>query len=112
MKTMYPFDNVNLKEKIEEKGLGVYVTNGLKWNRQCSAAAAKANRVLGQIRNSFLCLQEETLRLLYTGLVRPHLEYAISMWNLSTKTNINLIEKIQRRATKLVKSIKNKTYEN
>ena len=111
-KCPYAVGNVNLKETSEEKDLGVFVTNDLKWNRQCSAAAAKANRVLGQIRNSFLCLEEETLRLLYTGLVRPHLEYAISMWNPSTRTNINLIEKVQRRATKLVKSIKKETYED
>ncbi|CAF0969430.1 unnamed protein product [Brachionus calyciflorus] len=92
VKTMYAVGNVNLKETIEEKDLGVFVTNDLKWNRQCSAAAAKANRVLGQIKNSFLCLEEETLRLLYTGLLRPHLEYAFSMWNPSTKTKLLLIK--------------------
>ncbi|CAF1139688.1 unnamed protein product [Brachionus calyciflorus] len=82
-------------ETSEEKDLGVFVTNDLKWNRQCSSAAAKENRVLGQISNSFLCLEEETLRLFYTGLIRPHLEYAISLWNPFTKININLIEKLR-----------------
>ncbi|CAF0761751.1 unnamed protein product [Brachionus calyciflorus] len=77
MKNMYAVGNVNLKETIEEKDLGVFVANDLKWNKQCSAATAKTKRVLGQIRNSLLYLKEETLRLLYTGLVRPHLEYAI-----------------------------------
>jgi len=72
---------VALKETICEKDLGVFVSNDLKWNKQCSVAAAKANRVLGQIRNSFVFLDKQTLKLLYSGLVRPHLEYAVSMWN-------------------------------
>ncbi|CAF0898466.1 unnamed protein product [Brachionus calyciflorus] len=40
VKTMYAVGNINLKETIEEKDLGVFVTNDLKWNRQCSVAAA------------------------------------------------------------------------
>lgn len=102
---------VALKETTCEKDLGVFVSNDLKWNKQCSAAAAKANRVLGQIRNSFVSLDMQTLKLLYSGLVRPHLEYAVSMWNPSTKSNIAVIEKVQRRATKLVKNLRKKTYE-
>ena len=102
---------VPLKETAEEKDLGVVVSNDLKWNKQCSSAASKANRVLGQIRNSFVSLDKETFRLLYTGLVRPHLEYAVSIWNPSTKANINIIERVQRRATKLVKCLKEKPYQ-
>jgi len=96
---------VALKETICEKDLGVFVSNDLKWNKQCSVAAAKANRVLGQIRNSFVSLDKQTLKLLYSGLVRPHLEYAVSMWNPSTRSNVAIIERVQRRATKLVKSL-------
>ena len=102
---------MTLKETNCEKDLGVFVSNDLKWNRQCSVAAAKANRVLGQIKNLFGSIDKQTLRLLYSGLVRPHLEYAVSMWNPSTRSNVAVIERVQRPATKLVKSLKNKTYE-
>jgi hypothetical protein len=102
---------VILKETIEERDLGVMISNDLKWNRQCSVAAAKANKILGQIKNSFTYLDQITLKLLYTGLVRPHLEYAVSTWNPWTKGNINIIEKVQRRATKLVKSLRSLPYE-
>ena len=45
------------------------------------------------------------------GLVRPHLEYAVSTWNPATKTNINILERVQRRATKMVKNLSKKSYE-
>jgi hypothetical protein len=100
-----------LSETTVERDLGVIVSNDLKWNKQCSVAASKANRILGQIKNSFSYLDQVTFKFLYTALVRPHLEYAVSMWSPYTKTDIKIIEKVQRRATKLVKSIKGKSYE-
>ena len=105
-------DVIALSETSVEKALGVLVSNDLKWNKQCSAAAAKANKILGQIKISFEYLDQETLKLLYTSLVRPQLEYAVSAWCPSTKTGIKILERVQRRATKLIKSLRNKPYEN
>ncbi|CAF1016498.1 unnamed protein product [Brachionus calyciflorus] len=60
---------------MKEKDLGVTVTNNLKWNKQCTIAASKANKILGHILNSFDYLDCRSMKLLYTALVRPHLEY-------------------------------------
>jgi len=100
-----------LSESFQEKDLGVMITSDMKWNKQCSYAAAKANRVLRQIKNSFRYLGHETLKPLYTALVRPHLEYAVCSWCPYFKTDIKILERVQRRATKLVKPIKSKPYE-
>lgn len=43
--------------------------------------------------------------------MRPHLEYAVSTWNPYSRSNIDLLEKVQRRATKMVKSLRNKPYD-
>ncbi|CAF1062084.1 unnamed protein product, partial [Brachionus calyciflorus] len=110
-KNEYRIGSHTLKETTEEKDLGVIVSNNLKWNKQCIVAAAKANRILGQIKSSFVYLDRQIVRLLYTGLVRPHLEYAVSVWCPSFKSDISILDKVQRRATKLVKSIKDEPYD-
>ncbi|CAF1047499.1 unnamed protein product, partial [Brachionus calyciflorus] len=77
LKNEYRIGSHTLKETTEEKDLGVIVSDNLKWNKQCNVAAAKANRILGQIKSSFVYLDRQIVRLLYIGLVIPHLEYAV-----------------------------------
>ena len=62
----------NLKE---EKDLGVIIDNRLKFPTHTSAAIQKANSILGLIKRSFATFDEDTLPLLFTSMVRPHLEY-------------------------------------
>jgi hypothetical protein len=94
-----------------ERDLGVMMSNKLKWADHIQSAVAKANRAIGIIRNSFKSLDLISLRLLYCSLVRPHLDYAVSVWNPYFKKDINLLEGVQRRATKLTKELKNLPYE-
>ena len=49
--------------------------------------------------------------LLFKALVRPHLEYAQPVWSPCLKKHINLIEKVQRRSTKLIPGFKDLYYE-
>ena len=44
--------------------------------------------------------------MLYKSLVRTHIEYAVSVWCPYKKGDIEDIEKIQKRATKLIISLK------
>ena len=57
---------------------------------------------MGLIRRSFTYLDKESFTKLYTALVRPHLEYAQSVWSPHLKKYQDLLEKVQMRATKLV----------
>ena len=55
-------------------------------------------------------MDPRTFILLYKALVRPHVEYANSVWSPYKKGDIDAIEKIQKRATKLVVSIRKLPY--
>ena len=47
---------------------------------------------------------------LYTGFVRPYLEYAIQFWSLNYIKDKNLLDRVQRRATKLIATLCNSSY--
>ena len=55
-------------------------------------------------------VNKETFNALYKSLVRPILEYCAPVWNPCKVKQIKTLESVQRRATKLVKELKNKSY--
>ena len=68
--------------------------------------------MLGLIRATFTRLDEITVPRLFTTLVRPHLEYGNIIWSPRFKMDSTEIEKVQRRATKLIPSLRNLCYED
>jgi len=99
-----------LESTDEEKDLGVTIDKNLKFSKHVQVQANKANRVLGLIKHTFAHIERESFLLLYKSLVRPHLEYATTIWSPKTKRDRDTVERVQRRATKLVKSISHLTY--
>ena len=110
MKKHNSTERVTLDTSNAEKDLGVTIDNELKFSKHIETQVAKANKILGLIRRSFQHLDIETMRSLYTSLVRPHLEYANVVWSPRLLKDIKLIESVQRRATKIIPGMKDKDY--
>jgi len=91
----YVMDTTQLQEVSEEKDLGIIVIDNLKWDKQCTAAVKQANRRLGMIKHNFVDRSKETILALYKSLVRPYLEYCISVWNPYLVKDVKLIEGVQ-----------------
>jgi len=49
----YFLNGTKLESVSEEKDLRVFISDDLKWDKQCSQAVAKANRVLGLLKRNF-----------------------------------------------------------
>ena len=76
----------------------------LKVSEQCAIAAAKGNQILGLIRRNIVYKEKELIIPLYKTIVRPHLEYCIQAWRPYRKKDIDILERVQRRATKMYKN--------
>jgi hypothetical protein len=94
-----------------ERDLGVHIQNDLKWSTQIKLSCLKANNMIATLRRTFTYWNKQIFLKLYCTFVRPHLEYCVQAWNPSLKKDIAKLEKIQRRATKLIPEIRKKSYE-
>ena len=102
----YKLCNTKLKYTNKEKDIGVVVDDQLNFEEHMNEKINKANSIMGLIRRSFSYMDEATFLMLYKALMRPHLEYANSIWNSYKKKHITAIENVQMRATKLIPGFK------
>ena len=100
-----------LDETVLEKDLGVYVTPDWKSAAHVAKVASKANQMVGRINRAFNYMNVEMFKAVYPGMIRSHMEYAVQTWSPHYAKDILLLEKVQRRATKLVHNLRDKPYE-
>ena len=78
-------------------------------SQQCALAAQKANCILGCIQSS---RARKVILPLCSLLVRPHLEYCMQMWSPQYRRDMELLECIQRRVTKMIPGMEQLSYKD
>ncbi len=100
----------DVSEITEEKDLGVVFDPSMNFSKHSGLVAAKANKVIGVLRRSFDYMDKDMFTILYKTLIRPLVEYGNCIWNPLFNKDRQIIEKVQRRATRLVPELKDSEY--
>ena len=83
----------------------------ISFENHMATKISKANQMVGLIRRNFAFLNADLFRRPFIAFLRPHLEYAHPVWSPHLKKHIKNIERVQRRATKLIDGFKNLEYQ-
>ncbi|GAB0177844.1 hypothetical protein GRJ2_000249700 [Grus japonensis] len=101
-----------IENSPEEKDLGVLVDEKLNTTWHCALAAQKANHILGCIKSSMTSRSREVILPLYSTLLRPHLECCVQLWGPQYKKDLELLERVQRRAMKMIRGLEHLSCED
>ncbi|CAM5168331.1 unnamed protein product [Eretmochelys imbricata] len=107
----YRLGTEGLGSSSAEKDLGVTVDEKLDMSQQCALVAKKANGILGCICRGIASRSRDVIVPLYLTLVRPHLEYSVQFWALHYEKDVEKLENIQQRATKMIRRLERIAYE-
>ena len=107
----YTDKSFKLKSVQDEKDIGVILDSKLDFDKHINSKINKANSMMAMLRRCFINLNIHNFVPLYKSLVRSHLEYASSVWCPYKTKQIEALESVQRRATKMIPGLKNLTYE-
>ena len=78
----------------------------MKISDQCTIAASKGNQIIGLFGRNIVYKGKELIILMYTAIASSHLEYCIQARRPYRKKDIDMLEKIQWRATKVIPKLR------
>ena len=106
----YGNDKVALSEVESEKDLGIMFDSEMKFQAHINDVCNRGYQRIAVIRRTFTYMDKDMFLLLYKSLIRPVLEYGNTVWSVYFKKEGEKLEKVQRRATKMVQAIKHFPY--
>ena len=99
----YKINGTDVMQKAEARDLGILISEDMKFHCQVNSVCGRATREIHRIRRCFLTRTPSFLADMYKTYVRPHMEYAVEVWNPSYVGDKQKMERVQNRMTKLLR---------
>ena len=95
-------NNVQLINVQREKVLGIEIDNNLLWGEHVRKVTWKMSANIWLLSKIKGFLSKEHRLIYYKSYIQPHLDYANIVWGSTSKTNLMQIERLQRRACRII----------
>ena len=100
---MHTLDGHILQQVQNNPYLELQISEDLKkWTTHITNVAKKAKSTLGFLRKNLRICPKECKKTAYISLVRSTMEYGAIVWDPYTTSDINKLERIQRRAARFI----------
>lgn len=99
---LYTLCNEILEHKKDNPYLGVLISQNLSFSKHIQTITSKANSILGLLNRNLKSCPTKLKQTAYITLVRSKLEYACPIWDPHLVKEVNLLERVQRRAARFV----------
>lgn len=108
--TRYRLGDSLIQSVEQQKDLGILVSDDLKWEPHIANIAKKANTLIYLIQRAFCNTSVEMVSKLFKTYVRPKIEYACSVWSPYFVKDVEILERVQRRMTKISDETRHLSY--
>ena len=107
----YELKGLELKAVNQHKDLGLIVSSDLKWATHIAQTVKRANSLIYLVQRAFSNTSVDMISKIYKSFIRPKLEYAHSIYCPYYVGDIELMERVQRRVTRMPLELRGVAYE-
>jgi hypothetical protein len=101
----YKLNNETLLELPDIKYLGIQIDSKLDWSKHISNITSRGYSKIGFLRRNLKGCPSKLRDTAYISLIRPTLEYGCTIWEPHQKSNVQKLEKVQRKAARFVSGL-------
>ena len=95
-------DGNKIKNVTKQKLLGIYIDENLQWSDHIDYLCSTISSKISLLKQLSLYIPVEAQKLYYQGYILPLIDYGSSTWGTTSKTNIERISKLQKRAARII----------
>ena len=99
---IYNIENTIITRKEQVRDLGIIISEDLKFHDQVQSSCKKAHLEINRIRRTFISRSPNFIGNMFKLYVRPHMEYCVEVWNPQMQGDIQMMERVQNKMSRLI----------